>query len=49
MGANLIFVFIMPRQQNQIVMNHFMTTDNTLNILPGDNAIGTPEYINSLR
>jgi len=39
----------MSGQQNQTVMNHFMTEDNTINVLSGDNASGIHVYINSLK
>jgi hypothetical protein len=36
-----------PRQHNQTVMNHFMTKDNTINVLFGVNVISIPGYMSS--
>jgi|GEM_PF-1770378 len=40
--------YLILRQQNQTVMNHFMKEDNTINALSGDNVTGIHIYINSL-
>jgi hypothetical protein len=45
----LNFNFYRLRQQHQTVMNHFMTGDNIIDVLSGDNVINIPVYISSIK